>query len=149
MTVTGFNILEPVTVPTGVQVIQISRGMYHLLDLVSTIILFLLPFFFLDGMAFMVTLSATVLHNISHAVTDFGDTTPWLPLSTAKQLPLKLHVIVDLLYGMVVFWIAWVLEAPGDSKAIGQQVYQVLSLLIFLSTPLLVARLFEKDVSIR
>mmetsp|Transcript_16853 Transcript_16853/g.38058 ORF Transcript_16853/g.38058 Transcript_16853/m.38058 type:complete len:150 (+) Transcript_16853:61-510(+) len=147
MTETRFQILERVAISPGIEVIQISRGMYHLLDLISTVILFVLPFFMLTGLAFTVTFGATVLHNLSHAVTDFGDTTPWLQGSTAKRLPLKSHVIVDFLYGTVVFWMAWVFEAPGDSNPIGQLVYKVLSLLVLVSTPLLVARLFEHHVS--
>mmetsp|Transcript_60167 Transcript_60167/g.135694 ORF Transcript_60167/g.135694 Transcript_60167/m.135694 type:complete len:160 (-) Transcript_60167:71-550(-) len=143
MLVTGFKILEPVTLFPGIEVMQISRGMYHLLDILATVILFVLPFFLLTGLPFMVTFGATVLHNLSHVMTDFGDATPWLQGLTTKRLPLKFHVVADLLYGAILVWVAWVVEAPADSKLIGQLVYQVLSLLILASTPLTAGRLFE------
>lgn len=121
---TATSTFEQIRVWYGIDMWVVSRNTYHLLDLAS-FVLFFLNQALLSGLAFQVATAVVVTHSLTHIVTDFQSTVPFLKGMTIPMLSLSTHAKMDLIIGASFMFIASMDESMGCSP-FGARVYKVL-----------------------
>ena len=146
VSVAGVQLFEE-TPPGTPMPFQMTRNLYHFLDVILSVGFFIPPFFsqicVLGSPAFWVSLIGIVIHNISHVLTNWGSTIAWLQPLSAKLFPLRVHTPVDVAFSGPIVWLAFIASSDDGLKVAGKWLYRAAAAAVAIIYPTIVFRMAE------
>eukprot|EP00747_Dinoflagellata_sp_TGD_P072200 gnl/TRDRNA2_/TRDRNA2_157373_c0_seq5.p1 gnl/TRDRNA2_/TRDRNA2_157373_c0~~gnl/TRDRNA2_/TRDRNA2_157373_c0_seq5.p1 ORF type:complete len:152 (+),score=10.34 gnl/TRDRNA2_/TRDRNA2_157373_c0_seq5:88-543(+) len=136
------QMLQGIHVYGGVNIVQMSREVYRILDTVASALFPVFPFALLEGFAFKFGFLVAVMHSISFALTDFGDS-GHLWNTTIRKMALRYHVPIDVFVGLSSLYIALFMSESDGVSPNASMFYLCIGTVSALSDLLIVAYAFE------